>query len=122
MINPETGIFENLKVCDKAEFEKMTGIFVEGEEIINAFKSGRDGVLFTNKRVISLNVQGMTGKKQLVESIPYARVLNYSVESAGMLDSKNYLEICLANKTFKFELLGKCELTKLYQTISGFIL
>jgi hypothetical protein len=39
-------------------------MFTSDEQIIQAFKGIRDGVVFTNKRIIAINIQGLTGKKK----------------------------------------------------------
>lgn len=40
-------------------------MLVTGENIIQCFQTVRDQVVFTDKRVIVVNVQGITGKKRL---------------------------------------------------------
>ena len=58
-----------------------------------AFKGIRDSVTFTSKRIVALNVQGMTGKKKDFTSLPYARIQAFSVETAGVLDLDSELEL-----------------------------
>ena len=50
-------------------------LMADGEEIIQCFKTVRDQVIFTNKRVFVINVQGITGKKTSYFSYPYSNVL-----------------------------------------------
>jgi hypothetical protein len=61
-------------------------ILVQGEEIVSAYKGMRDFVVFTSKRPIAVNVQGMTGKKRDFTSLPYSKVQAYSIETAGTFD------------------------------------
>lgn len=42
---------------------ELTPLLVPGEELLATFKGLRDSVAFTNKRLIALNVQGITGKE-----------------------------------------------------------
>ncbi len=49
--------------------ERVTALLLDGEQVIDAYKSMRDGVVFTNKRIIAVNVQGITGSKKT--SLPY---------------------------------------------------
>ena len=60
-----SGFFARLKKVDSNSFDKMVLEFIiSGEEIIGAYQSVRDGVIFTNKRIIAINIQGVTGKKK----------------------------------------------------------
>ena len=68
-------------------------ILINGEQVIGAYKAMRDYCVFTNKRVIAVNVQGMTGKKKDFTSLPYSKVSAYSVETAGVLDLDSELEM-----------------------------
>ena len=68
-------------------------MLITGEEIVQAFRGMRDGVVFTNKRVFAINVQGVTGKKKDFTSLPYSKIQVYSVETAGLLDLDTELEL-----------------------------
>src|SRR4051812_11171240 len=61
-------------------------LLVEGEELFVAFKGMRDYIAFTSKRIIAVNVQGITGKKKDFTSLPYSKIQAFSVESAGSFD------------------------------------
>ena len=98
-------------------------LMVSGEMVIGSYVSMRDRVVFTNKRIVSCNVQGMTGKKVDYTSIPYSKIQCYSVETAGMLDLDAELEIWLSGVgRVKFELSGGANIKALCQSISEFIL
>lgn len=71
----------------------LDGILVDGESIYLAFKGIRDSVTFTSKRIIALNVQGMTGKKRDYTSLPYSRIQAFSVETAGTFDLDSEMEL-----------------------------
>src|SRR4051794_22905741 len=60
-------------------------LVIPGEEIVACFKAVRDFVVFTNKRLIAVNVQGMTGKKRDFTSLPYNKIQAFSIETAGTL-------------------------------------
>ena len=61
-------------------------ILISGEEIESAFVVWRDKWVFTNKRLILLDIQGITGSKREYMTIPYRSVDRYSIETAGTLD------------------------------------
>ncbi len=68
-------------------------LLIDGESIQSSFKGTRDMVIFTNKRLIVVNVQGMTGKKRDYSSLPYSKIQAFSVESAGSFDRDTELEM-----------------------------
>ena len=65
------------------EFEP---ILAEGEEIEVAFKLIRDMLIFTNTRLIMVDKEGLTGKKQEFLTIPYRSIVRFSKQSKGILD------------------------------------
>ena len=73
--------------------EELCRILVKGEEVVSCYRSVRDGVVFTNKRLIAINIQGITGKKKAITVLPFDRIQAFSVETAGVidLDSELYL-------------------------------
>jgi len=68
-------------------------ILVEGEQLEMAFKVIRDMFVFTNKRLVLVDKQGITGKKVEYLSIPYGSITRFSKESAGMMDLDAELKI-----------------------------
>ena len=82
-------------------------ILAHGEQPIQAFKTIRDAAVFTNKRLIIRDAQGMTGKKVEMYSIPFKSVTMWSTENAGrMLDWNAELELWTNVGHFKIN-LGK---------------
>lgn len=68
------------------ELHTKTKILLDEEKVLMAFKAGRDTSLFTNLRVLLLDVQGLINKKVEYQSIPYKSIYAWSVETAGMWD------------------------------------
>ena len=80
-------LFGNATEVDVEELRKEFGeILVAGEEIEAAFRIFRDKWVFTNRRLIMLNVQGVTGSKREYRSIPYRSIDQFSVETGGTFD------------------------------------
>lgn len=124
MIDFQNASFLKLKPVPDANFESMIApMFVDGEQIISTFQSIRDGVVFTSKRIISINVQGMTGKKKDFTSLPYSKIQAFSVETAGVLDLDSELELWFSGMgKVKFEFVSKADVSGLCRTIGGFVL
>ena len=61
-------------------------LLIEGEVLVAAYRVIRDMIVFTNKRLILVEKQGVTGTKADYQSIPYARIIRFSKESAGITD------------------------------------
>lgn len=70
---------------DKVD-EKFKRILIKGEEIKFAFKSFRDYIVMTNKRLILSDVQGITGSKVEYINIPYHKISCFSLEAAGTFE------------------------------------
>ena len=67
------------------QFKTGMNILQADEEVELAFKCGRDMFLITNKRVLSIDVQGLTGKKIEFSTLPFKHIAGFSVQSAGTL-------------------------------------
>ena len=98
-------------------------LLVAGEKIIAAYKAMRDYVVFTDKRLISVNVQGVTGKKKDFTSLPYAKIQVFSAETAGTFDLDSELEMYFSGLgRVKFEFSGANDIVQIGQLIGSFIL
>lgn len=84
----------NVSEIDAESLEKDFGpLLCEGEVIERAYKLIRDKWVFTNKRLILQNIQGVTGKKVEYHTIPYRSIDHYAIESAGTFDMDAELKI-----------------------------
>ena len=94
MIDFENAKFLKLRSVDGKAFSGLIGpMLVEGEYIVQSFQSIRDGVVFTNKRIIAVNIQGLTGKKKEFSTLPYSKIQAFSMETAGVLDIDSELQL-----------------------------
>lgn len=64
-------------------------LLVEGEVASAAYKTLRDSAIFTNKRLIVRDAQGLTGKKVEIYSLPYSSINMWSTENAGKIFDMN---------------------------------
>lgn len=113
-----------LKAIDVDDGKKVVkDIILPKEEVISAYSSMRDKLIFTDKRIISVNVQGLTGKKVDYTSIPYSKIQTYSVETAGLMDLDAELDITVSGLgTMRFELTGDSNIKELCLKISEKVL
>lgn len=63
----------------------VNNLLVEGEVAVAAYKTLRDSAIFTNKRLIIRDAQGITGKKVEIYSLPYSSINMWSTENAAKL-------------------------------------
>ncbi|KKI90462.1 cytoplasmic protein [Bacillus sp. SA1-12] len=74
-------------------------VLAENEKVEKAFKLIRDLIVFTDKRLLLIDKQGMTGKKVEYHSIPYRNITHFSVETAGTFDLDAELKIWISSTT-----------------------
>lgn len=103
----------------------VQGLLISGEECVMAFKTVRDQLLFTNKRIISIDVQGITGKRRSFASMPYSKIQYFSIQTPGFMEliPDSELFMMFSNgATVKFEFKGKTDIGKLGRMISEYVL
>lgn len=110
-------------VGDKNKDRALEEMLVHGESIFQIFKGVRDKVVFTNKRVIAVNVQGVTGKKVDYTSLPYAKVQAFSVETSGVFDLDCELELWFSGiGGVKFEFAARFDIRGFNAILSDYVL
>jgi len=86
----------NASEVDAAKLQtEFAQVLTEGERIEKAFQLIRDMFVFTDKRLIFVNRQGLTGSKVEYQSIPYRSITRFSIETAGTFDLDAELKIWL---------------------------
>ncbi|BDF94676.1 MULTISPECIES: PH domain-containing protein [Pseudoalteromonas] len=89
-----SGLMGNASEVDDGDLEKvLANTLIEGEQVEKAYKVVRDMFIFTNKRLILLDKQGVTGSKMEMISIAYSKITKFSKESAGHFDLDAELKI-----------------------------
>ncbi len=97
-------------------------MLVKGEEAIAAYKTVRDCAVFTTKRIIIKDVQGVTGKKIEKYSIPYASINMWSVENAGIIDFNSEVELWTRAGHLKINLSKGVDVNKFDKLMATYIL
>jgi hypothetical protein len=124
MIDFKSASFVKLRPVDNQEGLGLVGdLLIEKENIFNSFKGMRDMVIFTDKRIIAVNVQGMTGKKKDYTSLPYSKVQAFSMESAGTFDRDTELELWFSGLgKVKFEFISSFDVKSFSRFLGSYIL
>jgi len=118
------GIFGNaIGIAVESVAKDLELLLVEGEIVEHAFKLTRDQIIFTSKRVITIDKQGLTGSKQNIRTVPYKSIRMMSKQGSGFISSGELLlYVTGESEPLKFEFMSSADLTSVYQLISTRIL
>jgi hypothetical protein len=124
VIDFQNGTYVKLGPVDPQSLAaELDSLLVQGEQVHLAFKGMRDSVVFTDKRLISINVQGLTGKKRDYTSLPLNKVQAWSVETAGTFDLDSELELWFSGLgKVRLEFKGNVNIRHLSQLIGHHVL
>lgn len=122
MFDFNTEHFMKLRKIDKTS-DSIAPLLIEQEEIVSCYKGTRDYVVFTNKRIIAVDVQGATGKKKDFTTLPYSKIQAFSIETSGVFDIDCELELWYSGLgVVRFEFTGTSDMAKIGQIIAGYVL
>lgn len=119
-----SNLMGNATELNPAELQAEFGnVLFDGENIEAAFKIFRDKWVFTNKRLIMQDVQGMTGSKKEYHSVPYRSITHFLVETAGSFDADCEIEIWVSGSptSLKKELKKGIDVIGLQKTLASYI-
>lgn len=98
------GMMGNASEVDPAEAQReFSRILAKDERIEKAYKLIRDLFIFTDKRLILVDKQGLTGKKVEYHSIPYKSITHFSIETAGSFDLDAELKIWISGNALPLQ-------------------
>jgi hypothetical protein len=123
------GLFDALlgnasEVNPKELENNVVPLLIDGEKVEHAYKLLRDVICFTNKRLILVDKQGMTGKKQEILSVPYSKIVKFSKENAGRMDRDAEIKIWIHGEALpmEFQFTKNADLNGIYKVLSDYIL
>lgn len=104
--------------------EEFAPILCENEILESAYQVFRDKWVFTNKRLIMLDVQGVTGSKREYHSIPYGSITQFSVETAGTIDDDCEMKIWVKSSSMpiKKEFSRKIDVKGIQRSLASHLL
>ena len=120
MIDFKNSSFVKMKLVDYRTYSALLAPFLlDDEKIIATFQAMRDGVVFTDSRIIAINVQGLTGNKKDFTSLCYSKIQAFSIETAGFLDNDSELELWFSGLgKVKFEFTRGTNIASICKLIS----
>ena len=117
---------ENLiRIQEKDICKNAKALLLEGEQVVGAYKTVRDQVIFTTHRIIMVDMQGVTGTRQEIFVLPYRKIVHFGIQTAGFGDplQTSELTVCYADEhEMKFGFIGQQELFAVANAISRCIL
>lgn len=95
------GFLGNASKADASEFiGEWSGLIAKDETVISAYKLIRDWIAITDKRLIYIDVKGMTGTKKSVSSVPWRHIVAFQIVTAGIMDLNAELHLFVASSPF----------------------
>ena len=126
MINFNKNSVWNLRPINVNEVRnELYGLLLNDEVILSAFKTIRDQLVFTNKRIVAIDVQGITGSKRSFSSLPYSKVQFFAIQTPSVMemvmDSELYLEFSSGfSATFEFK--GDVDIGQIGRMVSKYVI
>lgn len=121
----QNSVFNLKPISNDAVRGEVQGLLIGGEEVLYAFQTVRDQLVFTNKRIISIDVQGITGKRKSFSTMPYSKIQYFSVQTPGFVEliPDSELFLMFANgSTATFEFKGQVDIGAIGRMISEYVL
>ncbi|MFM8623818.1 MAG: PH domain-containing protein [Betaproteobacteria bacterium] len=92
------GVMGNASKIDNSKIQQeFSQILAPGERVEHAYQLIRDYFVFTDKRFVLVDKQGITGSKTEYHSIPYRSITHFSIETAGTFDLDAELKIWISS-------------------------
>lgn len=102
--------------------QDLSGILLPDEKVEAGFQVLRDQFVFTDKRLILIDRQGISGKKVEYKSIPYKSIKYFSVETAGTFERDADLKIHLTGEVIRKDLRKGIDVVGLQRMLAYHIL
>ena len=117
------GLMGNASEVDGDKLQKeLAEVLVAGESVDSAYKVLRDTFVFTNKRLILIDRQGLTGKKVEYLSVPYKSMVSFAVETAGTFDMDSELKIWISGQGVLQKTFSKgSNIVKVQQSLAKYV-
>ena len=126
MFNFSNSVFKLRSISESDVIKDIRTFMLPDENIVSAFQSGRDQVVFTDKRIIALDVKGITGSRKEFSTLPYSKIVHFTLQTPGFLEFNNDSELVVAypnGALIQFEFSGgNVNILEIAQIISRYVL
>jgi hypothetical protein len=115
----------NASEVDAAKVQaELAPLLLADERVAKAYQLVRDTFLFTDRRLILVNRQGITGHKVEYESIPYRSIAQFSVQTAGHVDRDAELRLWIVGVPAPrhLEFSRKLDIHEVQRVLAGYVL
>lgn len=121
-----SGVLGNASEADAEQTQKkFKEILIPEEKVQAAFVLIRDTFIFTDKRLIVVDIQGATGKKTEYLSVPYKSIKYFSIETAGTFDRDAELKVWVSDNhapTISKQIKKGIDIVSLQRTLAYFVM
>jgi hypothetical protein len=120
-----SGLMGNASEVDANKMQtEFAQVLAPGERIEKGYQLVRDMFLFTDKRLIYINKQGLSGSKVEYQSIPYRSITRFSVETAGTFDLDAELKLWLTGGAapIQVQFNKKLSIYEVQSVLAGYVL
>ena len=94
MLEFKKSLFQSLHLANYDTYSDLLEPYLApGEEILLTFQALRDGMVLTDKRIITVDIEAMTGKKKDITFLPYSIVQAFALETDGPIDPDTQITI-----------------------------
>ena len=108
---------------DNGPQEILAPFLAGGEVICHSFYTSRDYVVFTDRRLVLIDRQGLAGKRKVITTLPYRRLLGFTAETVGVLDGDSRLELNFQDLgELVLEFVARSDLESICKTMAATIL
>lgn len=91
------GVLGNASKIDIGKIQQeFSRLLAPGEQVEHAYQLIRDYFVFTNRRLVLVDKQGITGSKVEYHSVPYRSITHFTIETAGHFDLEAELKIWIS--------------------------
>lgn len=98
------GLLGNASEVDVGSVEEaLATSLIDGEAVLHAYRLLRDMIVVTPHRLIFIDKQGLAGRKQQIDSIPFASIVRFSKENKGRLDRDAELKLWVRGESTPIE-------------------
>ena len=119
------GVLGNASKIDASKVqEEFSKVLAPNEKVEHAYQLIRDYFVFTDKRLVLVDKQGMTGSKTEYHSIPYKSITHFSIETGGTFDLDAELNIWISGSSvpFKKQFNKKLSIYEVQSVLAAYVL